>query len=79
MEGSVPGTENFRWIDFRDPKDAPTVGWVTNQLKAEKWTAIREIGVQWDSALVITTLRKDPAGCAGGGCDDFVECFAGQT
>ena len=50
----------FHWIDFRDSKDAPTVTWVTDTLKAEKWTSIREIGVQWDSALVITSERKTP-------------------
>src|SRR5579859_4195512 len=42
----------FHWIDFRDAKDAPTVTWVTQTLTAEKWTAIREIGVQWDAAIV---------------------------
>jgi hypothetical protein len=52
--------EAFHWVDFHDAKDAPTVAWVTQALKAEKWTAIREIGVQWDSAIVITTERKTP-------------------
>jgi hypothetical protein len=55
-----PNVEAFHWIDFHDSKDAPTVTWVTNALKAEKWTAIREIGVQWDSAIVITAVRKTP-------------------
>jgi hypothetical protein len=50
----------FHWIDFHDAKDAPTVAWVTQQLKTEKWTAIREIGVQWDAAVVVTTLRETP-------------------
>ena len=50
----------FHWIDFHDAKDAPTVAWVTASLKAEKWTEIREIGVQWDSALVFTTERATP-------------------
>jgi hypothetical protein len=50
----------FHWIDFRDAKDAPTVTWVTQTLTAEKWTAIREIGVQWDAAVVITSERKSP-------------------
>jgi hypothetical protein len=52
--------EAFHWVDFHDAKDAPTIQWVTTELKAEKWTAIREIGVQWDSALVVTTLRETP-------------------
>jgi hypothetical protein len=55
---SQPASDAFHWIDFHDSKDTPTVTWVTNALKAEHWTAIREIGVQWDSALVITTERK---------------------
>lgn len=52
--------EAFHWVDFHDPKDAPTVTWVTQALKAEKWTVIREIGVQWDSAVVFTSERKTP-------------------
>jgi hypothetical protein len=50
-----PSIDAFHWVDFRDAKDAPTVAWVTQALKAEKWTAIREIGVQWDSAVVLTS------------------------
>jgi hypothetical protein len=52
--------ESFRWIDFHAPKDQDVVLWVTKSLEAEKWTAIREIGVQYDAALVITTLRQAP-------------------
>jgi len=59
-QAPAPGLDNFHWIDFRNDKDAPTVTWVTQALKAEHWTAIREIGVQWDSAVVVTTERKDP-------------------
>jgi hypothetical protein len=55
-----PALDAFHWIDFHDSKDAPTVAWVTLSLKAEKWTAIREIGVQWDSALVLTSERSTP-------------------
>jgi hypothetical protein len=58
-----PNIETFHWVDFhnsQDLKDAPTITWVTQALKAEKWTVIREIGVQWDSALVITSERKTP-------------------
>jgi len=50
----------FHWVDFRDSKDAQFVTWVTRELKTEKWTAIREIGVQWDSALVVTIQRATP-------------------
>ena len=55
-----PEVGAFHWIDFHDAKDAPTIAWVTASLKAEKWTEIREIGVQWDSALVFTTERATP-------------------
>src|SRR6266568_1294341 len=49
--------DTFRWIDFHSPKDEDVAVWVTRALDNEKWTAIREIGVQYDAALVITTLR----------------------
>jgi hypothetical protein len=50
----------FRWMDFHSPEDQSIVVWVTRALDAEKWTAIREIGVQYDAALVVTTLRPTP-------------------
>jgi hypothetical protein len=50
----------FHWIDFRSPADAPTLHWVTDSLVAQQYSAIREIGVQWDAALVVTTLRATP-------------------
>lgn len=50
----------FRWIDFHSPNDQDVVNWVTRALAAQKWTAIREIGVEYDQALVITTLRNSP-------------------
>lgn len=50
----------FRWIDFRDPKDQNIVAWVTRSFQMEKWTAIREIGVMYDAALVVTTERDGP-------------------
>ncbi len=51
---------DFRWIDFHAQSDQDIVIWVTKALEAEKWTAIREIGVQFDAALVVTTLRPTP-------------------
>ena len=36
------------------------VVWVTRSLEPEKWTAIREIGVEYDAALVVTTERATP-------------------
>ena len=50
----------FRWMDFHSQKDQDIIVWVTRSLAAEKWTAIREIGVQYDAALVVTTLRATP-------------------
>jgi len=50
----------FRWMDFHSEKDQSVVTWVTRALAVEKWTAIREIGVQYDAALVVTTLRPSP-------------------
>ena len=52
--------DTFRWIDFHSPQDQDVVVWVTRALQAEKWTAIREIGVQYDAALVVTTQRATP-------------------
>jgi hypothetical protein len=49
--------ENFRWVDFHSAKEADTIAWVKRSLEPEKWTAIREIGVEYDAALVVTTLR----------------------
>lgn len=50
----------FRWIDFHDPKDQNIVAWITRSMQVEKWTAIREIGVMYDAALVVTTEREGP-------------------
>jgi hypothetical protein len=50
----------FRWMDFHSQKDQDIVVWVTQALAVEKWTAIREIGVQYDAALVVTTFRATP-------------------
>ncbi|HEU5350642.1 MAG TPA: hypothetical protein VFU55_03535 [Terracidiphilus sp.] len=52
--------EGFHWADFHSPQDQSVIVWATKALQAEKWTAIREIGVQYDAALVITTLRSSP-------------------
>lgn len=52
--------DTFRWMNFHDTKDQDIVVWVTRALEAEKWSAIREIGVIYDAALVVTTLRTNP-------------------
>jgi len=51
-------------MDFHSQKDQDIVVWVTQALSSEKWTAIREIGVQYDAALVVTTLRATPESAA---------------
>lgn len=56
--------ENFRWVDFHSAKDQDTIVWVTRSLVVEDWTAIREIGVQYDTALVVTNKRATPQSSA---------------
>jgi hypothetical protein len=55
-----PAPEAFRWIDFHSAKDQDVVTWVTRSLTVEKWSSIREIGVEYDAALVVTTTRPSP-------------------
>jgi len=66
MVGSASSTaqapDSFRWIDFHSPNDQDVVNWVTRALQEQKWTAIREIGVEYDQALVITTNRNSVQG-----------------
>lgn len=52
--------ENFRWINFHSTKDQDVVAWVTKSLAVGDWTAIREIAVEYDAALVVTTDRATP-------------------
>ena len=56
--------DNFRWVDFHSPKDQDVVVWVTRSLAVEDWTAIREIAVEYDAALVVTTRRATPQSTA---------------
>jgi hypothetical protein len=56
---------SFRWVNFHPDgsgasKDQDIVVWVTHALESQKWTAIREIGVQYDAALVVTVERAAP-------------------
>jgi hypothetical protein len=62
---SVAGTpslaqvfEGFAWVDQKT--DTQTVSRVGQFLSGKPYTAVREIGVVGQQALVITTLRKDP-------------------
>ncbi len=63
--GAQQTSGTFRWINFHDPKDQNIVAWVTRSLTVEKWTAIREIGVLYDAALVVTADRTDPQSSPG--------------
>jgi len=60
-----PPTDTFRWVDFHSTQDQSIVAWVTRSLQVEKWTAIREIGVLYDAALVVTTDRATPESAPG--------------
>ncbi len=57
-------TDTFRWMDFHSQKDQDIIVWVTRSLAVENWTAIREIGVLYDAALVETTDRATPQSAA---------------
>ncbi|HEX8812482.1 MAG TPA: hypothetical protein VF742_10860 [Terracidiphilus sp.] len=46
--------------DSAPDQDQRVIMWVTRSLQAEKWTAIREIGILYDAALVVTTERAAP-------------------
>ena len=59
-EASPRQPGSFYWVNFHSPKDQSIVIWVTRSLAVEDWTNIREIGVMYDSALVITTNRATP-------------------
>lgn len=49
--------DGFSWVDFKS--DTDTVAKVNHALAAQKYTALREIGVAGEHALVITTLRTN--------------------
>lgn len=57
--------EQFRWVNFHSPTDNDVVAWVTRSLEPEHWTAIDEIAVEYDAALVVTTLRANPQALPG--------------
>jgi hypothetical protein len=52
--------DTFRWIDFHSAKDQDVLTWVNRSLTVENWSSIREIGVEYDAALVVTTTRSNP-------------------
>ncbi len=53
-ESQVP--DGFRWVDLR--REVSTVANIANALKGENYTAIREIGVWGEFALVMTAWRE---------------------
>ncbi len=60
-------SDSFRWIDFHASQDQNIVVWVTRALAVESWTALREIGVVYDAALVVTSDRANPQAPPGDG------------
>ena len=60
FSSAAQAPDSFRWINFHTSDDQDVVVWVTRALDGQKWTAIREIGVQYDAALVITSFRASP-------------------
>jgi hypothetical protein len=58
------GPDAFRWVDFHAAKDQDTIVWVTRSMAVEDWSAIREIGVEYDAAIVVTTKRANPQAAA---------------
>ena len=56
--------DSFRWVNFHSQKDQDTIVWVTRSLAVEDWTAIREIAVEYDAALVVTANRANPQSAA---------------
>lgn len=50
--------DGFAWVDQKT--DADTVAKIITFLRNKPYTAIREIGIAGQQALVIATLRKDP-------------------
>lgn len=55
---NAQAVEGFAWTDLRGETDR--VGVVTKALEGEKYTALREIAVVSDEALVITASRPNP-------------------
>jgi hypothetical protein len=56
--------DTFRWVDFHNQKDQDVIVWVTRSLAVQDWTAIREIAVEYDAALVVTTNRTNSQSAA---------------
>ena len=62
--------DGFAWVDMK--ADTKTVDRISYLLENKPYTAIREIGLVGQQALVITTLRKDPTANPR---NDIVHCL----
>jgi hypothetical protein len=60
-------SETFRWVDFKVPEDQNIVAWVSRSLEATNYTSLREIGVIYDAALVVSENRTNPQSAPGTG------------
>src|SRR5579871_4706356 len=60
-------SDTFRWIDFHSAADSNILAWVSRSLETNNWTAIREVGVQYDAALVVSDDRNNPQAAPGAG------------
>ena len=76
---SAQQPDPFRWIDFHSTQaqDQGVLAWVKRSLEPKEWTAIREIGVEYDAALVVTTLRPTPQSPPG--ADSFTVWYVSLT
>ncbi len=63
LSASAQVIDGFGWVDQKT--EADTVARITTFLKSKPYTAIREIGLVGQQALVVTTLRKDPTANPG--------------
>lgn len=71
--GAQQAPDTFRWIDFHSAKDQDVVVWVTRALDGQRWTSIRDIGVEYDAALVFTSMR---AGLQAAGNADTLSAWS---
>jgi len=58
QSASAQAMEGFSWTDLR--QDTERVAAVSKSLEGEKYTALREIAIVGDAALVITSTRANP-------------------
>lgn len=71
------GPDAFHWVDFHSAADQSVITWINRSMAVEDWSAIREIGVEYDSAIVVTTKRANPQAAAN--ADSFAIWSASLT